>query len=53
MSQMKKNDYYCHRELEIKKQVLDIKIENYEMKQYLAELKGKYSDDEEVRNLQK
>lgn len=45
--------YFKARELEIKKNILDTKIENYEMKQYLAKLKSKYSEDDDVKKLEK
>lgn len=41
--------YFRKRELEIQKNTLDMKMENLQLKQYLSELKSKYSDDTEMR----
>ena len=44
-------EYFQHRELEMQKENIDIKVENLELRKYLAEVRNKYSDDSEVQQL--
>jgi len=46
-------DYYEKREMEIRKEILDLKIDNLELKSYLANIKSKYSNDSEIQELKK
>lgn len=45
--------YFNRRELEIKKKLLDMKIENLQLKKYVSELKSRYSNDKEVEELER
>lgn len=43
--------YFCKREAEIKKEKLDLKIENLELRKLLEGIKSKYEDDNEMYEL--